>query len=1019
MPSQPQIPASDPSIAGLIARRDAALAQGITSPTSVTTENETIFTQATAATSTDSVTITQSVNNDTGDIVTVYSSPAAISVTAINETVNTYKGIGATGATGPQGPIGPGGGATGPTGASGPAGATGATGPAGATGSGATGASGPQGATGVAGATGVQGATGVAGSAGATGATGVGATGATGVSGSTGPQGATGATGLTGATGDTGATGPIGASGPTGATGSSGIDGASGATGPTGATGSAGSDGATGATGPQGDTGATGPAGSGGDLGNLEVTGTTIEIAPGASEDTIYVSNGAAGLAVTPDEGAPVVNLYANSYDNQTFNEITDYSSGSFVTSGSNGTITLNGATNVEDYLNNLNGYNIVSLTINGGDTYTYNGGGWGGGTVTLNTNEPPAVDPTTVTSIEFNVVFQNQFLLDPDEGDLGIYVADNFDIESNYDVRITADDDFRAESNDGFSLISNSTDAGDGVRIVADGNGNNYNWLFENNGNLTLPGNTFAVNYANGTQVTLGGGNTGNVTFNNQTVIGTGDEVGGSGLYLAPGSNSLGNLQYLRVRGGDYPTHIHLDTGNNSYFDQYFGDDGKYVKLANTGEIIIGSNDGNGNGGNWTFGTDSNLILAGGNSVIQSVANSSLDPLNPNVSTMTLTPDQGYSSQALVLDPTAPGHIHLRAPGANIDEPYANIFLGGEDSSFEVGYYTGSAPNLFIHSGGNTWTFANDSNLSLPSEGNIVGTTSNNSGRLQWLGNSSGDGGGYTTMNLVPDVTVGSDQIVVLDPTGPNHIHIRAGGNIDDSSAQLYLGGENSHFSVGAGNNPPLYAKANTYQWTYGTDGNLTLPSGGVVNYANGSPYGGGGATGATGPEGATGPQGATGIQGDTGATGEIGATGSTGPDGATGSTGPDGATGSTGPDGATGSTGPDGATGASGATGPAGPQILYILANANLTATAGAYYQIENSVANANINFTLPDGSGLSTGNFVRINPYALAGANFQYFVVTNGANSAGIQGLSAPLSANTPTTFVWGGGFWYYSN
>jgi hypothetical protein len=147
---------------------------------------------------------------------------------------------------------------------------------------------------------------------------------------------------------------------------------------------------------------------------------------------------------------------------------------------------------------------------------------------------------------------------------------------------------------------------------------------------------------------------------------------------------------------------------------------------------------------------------------------------------------------------------------------------------------------------------------------------------------------------------------------------------------------------------------------WTFGVDGNITLPNNySSINYANGSPYGGGGATGATGP------------------------------------------------------------TGASGATGPAGPQILYILANANLTATAGAYYQIENSVANANINFTLPDGSGLSTGNFVRINPYALAGANFQYFVVTNGANSASIQGLSAPLSANTPTTFVWGGGFWYYSN
>jgi hypothetical protein len=81
----------------------------------------------------------------------------------------------------------------------------------------------------------------------------------------------------------------------------------------------------------------------------------------------------------------------------------------------------------------------------------------------------------------------------------------------------------------------------------------------------------------------------------------------------------------------------------------------------------------------------------------------------------MILTPDAGYSSQSLVLDPTLPGHIHLRAPSANIDEPLANIFLGGEESSFDVGYYNGSAPNLYIHSGNNTWTFNNSGSLQLP----------------------------------------------------------------------------------------------------------------------------------------------------------------------------------------------------------------------------------------------------------------------------------------------------------------
>jgi archaellum component FlaF (FlaF/FlaG flagellin family) len=67
-------------------------------------------------------------------------------------------------------------------------------------------------------------------------------------------------------------------------------------------------------------------------------------------------------------------------------------------------------------------------------------------------------------------------------------------------------------------------------ISVVAGGN----TWTFGSTGNLTLPANTFSVNYANGNAVTFSGGsgNTGNVTFNDQAVVGTGDQVGSSGLY-------------------------------------------------------------------------------------------------------------------------------------------------------------------------------------------------------------------------------------------------------------------------------------------------------------------------------------------------------------------------------------------------------------------------------------------------------------------------------------------------------
>ena len=127
---------------------------------------------------------------------------------------------------------------------------------------------------------------------------------------------------------------------------------------------------------------------------------------------------------------------------------------------------------------------------------------------------------------------------------------------------------------------------------------------------------NNVTANYfvGNGSQLTgiTASANTGNVTFNDQIVIGTGSNDGGGGLYLAPGPASIANsaVQYLRVRGGDYPTHIHLDTGNNAYYDQYFGADSRFVKLEANGNVVINADDYTGNGASWTFGTDGSLTL-------------------------------------------------------------------------------------------------------------------------------------------------------------------------------------------------------------------------------------------------------------------------------------------------------------------------------------------------------------------------------------------------------------------------
>lgn len=64
--------------------------------------------------------------------------------------------------------------------------------------------------------------------------------------------------------------------------------------------------------------------------------------------------------------------------------------------------------------------------------------------------------------------------------------------------------------------------------------------------------------------------------------------------------------------------------------------------------------------------------------------------------------------------------------------------------------------------------------------------------------GTGSGDGNGYSTLEMVPDNSLyGGDQYIILDPTGPNHIHIRPGGTIDNSGADLYIGGEKHYVRV------------------------------------------------------------------------------------------------------------------------------------------------------------------------------------------------------------------------------
>jgi hypothetical protein len=101
-----------------------------------------------------------------------------------------------------------------------------------------------------------------------------------------------------------------------------------------------------------------------------------------------------------------------------------------------------------------------------------------------------------------------------------------------------------------------------------------------------------------------------------------------------------------------------------------------------------------------------------------------------------------------------------------------------------------------------------------------------------------AGDGSNADTIKLIPDASLGTDQYIVVDPTGgePGHIHLRAGGTQDASGADLYLGGELTNVRV---SDPADNVRVRTsfssegvtnYDWTFDNTGKLTFPQGGAI---------------------------------------------------------------------------------------------------------------------------------------------------------------------------------------------
>ena len=446
-------------------------------------------------------------------------------------------------------------------------------------------------------------------------------------------------------------------------------------------------------------------------------------------------------------------------------------------------------------------------------------------------------------------------------------------------------------------------------VQIYSDTGNTGQQWTFGTDGNLTLPSNTASINYANGQPYggSGGGANTGNVTFNNVTIQGV-DSYAGLSLSASP--TDTANLKYLQVRAGDNDSHIHFDTGNNDAYDQYFGNDAKYLKLeAGTfGNVIIGTEN-PGEYYNWTFGNDGNTIVPRD---IQSITTgfpftSNISGITTGEATVVVTIVDGPFFAPLTGQVTITGVVgtteanatwYYQAVENNEFQLYNDAALtspvdGTTWTTYESGGLAVSAgySNLAITGGnvsivtntGNTWTFGADGSFTPPTQPSNQRT---GTGLTLKIGDTNtqtiitGPAPIANVFDTAPRLVVagqdglnsgeGGDIYLWAGRSGPNGgsggdikvdggdgyngseggtVKIRGGYSYDSGNGQGY-GGFVEIYAGGGGYGAPVdirsgqgNSQANCGNitltvptvgtWTFGNDGELTLPTGGHLGFA------------------------------------------------------------------------------------------------------------------------------------------------------------------------------------------
>jgi len=231
-------------------------------------------------------------------------------------------------------------------------------------------------------------------------------------------------------------------------------------------------------------------------------------------------------------------------------------------------------------------------------------------------------------------------------------------------------------------------------------------------------------------------------------------------------------------------------------------------------------------NSSTWTFGTTGELTLPEGSTI------------GETATTTVITPPGAAAGQSLVIRPTSQGDLSASGaivPGVNLTITLTNYqtpnvgtitytITGATAQQLGIGSLTGTFP-AFSPSGSVPQTTSVV--LPIPSNSTAATFTLTVGGNNPWNGTA---------------ITVTDNGVIES-----SHVHLVAGNPV---TTDIYLGDDNQYVKIAKnGGHVVVGTNTNTNQWTFGTDGKLTLPGGlpGTTSIINSGGFGSIGADGSS----------------------------------------------------------------------------------------------------------------------------------------------------------------------------